>query len=202
MTPSDADGQSQQGLWREVGRLEPFQRSEPTEVVRQVGRDTPCNLCSQFFSPLWWPLRLLMCHGQIARWPALRLMTCWQHQHQAPGGLFLAAVERKNFSHAADQVLQSQPAFLRCIQELESGSGKQLFTRSNQCVQLSEFGHAFFALCAAPDRRLQRHAVCQDALTWQTAKQTETGLRLCPDAGGATRVDAPFAPGVCPAPIR
>ena len=56
---------------------------------------------------------------------------------------FLAAAEHKSFSDAARQVCLSQSAFSRCIQELESALGDEVFTRSGQGPKLSEFGGAF-----------------------------------------------------------
>lgn len=87
---------------------------------------------------------------------------------------FIAAVEQKNFSRAADQMFQSQPAFSRCIQELESDLGQELFARSNQGVSLSEFGHAFLPYA-------KRLLACQSdmlfAMThWRGKKQNKLML--------------------------
>lgn len=56
---------------------------------------------------------------------------------------FIAAAEQKSFSRAAQQMYQSQPAFSRNIQELESALGEVVFKRSPQGVELSEFGATF-----------------------------------------------------------
>nr|WP_295784428.1 LysR family transcriptional regulator [Rhodoferax sp.] len=64
---------------------------------------------------------------------------------------FLAAVEHKNFSVAAQKVFSSQSAYSRCIQELELALGEKLFSRTNRGVALSEFGKSFLAHARALD---------------------------------------------------
>ena len=56
---------------------------------------------------------------------------------------FLAAAEHKVFSRAAQMVFMSQPAFSRCIRELESELGQAVFIRTNHGVSLSAFGETF-----------------------------------------------------------
>ncbi len=56
---------------------------------------------------------------------------------------FLAAAEHKVFSRAAQMVFMSQPAFSRCIRELESELGQAVFIRTNHGVSLSMFGQTF-----------------------------------------------------------
>ncbi len=56
---------------------------------------------------------------------------------------FLAASKCRNFSRAAEEVFQTQSAFSRNIQELESVLGEELFTRSHSGVCLSEAGEVF-----------------------------------------------------------
>ena len=56
---------------------------------------------------------------------------------------FLAAAEHKVFSRAAQMVFMSQPAFSRCIRELESELGQAVFIRTNHGVSLSTFGQTF-----------------------------------------------------------
>lgn len=90
---------------------------------------------------------------------------------------FLAAIECKSFSAAALQVFQSQPAFSRCIQELESELGEAVFTRTPQGVGLSEHGAAFL-----PHARqlLASYAEAQTGMAqWRAARQAKLSLVGC-----------------------
>jgi len=56
---------------------------------------------------------------------------------------FLAIVEQKNFTHAADQVLISQSSLSKQIKTLENELGVQLFSRCSYKIGLTEAGKAF-----------------------------------------------------------
>jgi DNA-binding transcriptional LysR family regulator len=87
---------------------------------------------------------------------------------------FLAAVQYKSFSQAATQICLSQPAFSRCIQDLESELGEALFLRSRKGAELSKFGEA---LLPHANRLINSYAETQTALTqWQANKRSNIKL--------------------------
>lgn len=54
---------------------------------------------------------------------------------------FLAVADTLNFTSAADSCAVSQPALSKAIQNLEASLGADLFSRTAQHVELTEFGH-------------------------------------------------------------
>ena len=101
---------------------------------------------------------------------------------------FCAVVERKSFSHAAEQLGVTQPAVSLQVRSLEKRLGRRLLDRSGRRVEPTEAGVALY-------RGAQRLLALEDQLL-EELETTEEG-----ELGGTLRVGASTGPGSTVVPV-
>jgi DNA-binding transcriptional LysR family regulator len=97
-------------------------------------------------------------------------------------GAFVAVVERKSFSRAAEQLGLTQPAVSLQIRSLEKRFGRQLLDRSGRRVEPTEAGRRLY-------RRAQRLLALEEQMVDEVVTETEGELR------GAVEIGASTGPG-------
>jgi DNA-binding transcriptional LysR family regulator len=95
---------------------------------------------------------------------------------------FVAVVERKSFSRAAEQLGLTQPAVSLQIRSLEKRFGRQLLDRSGRSVEPTEAGRRLY-------RRAQRLLALEEQLVEEVVAETDGELR------GAVEIGASTGPG-------
>jgi DNA-binding transcriptional LysR family regulator len=95
---------------------------------------------------------------------------------------FVAVVERKSFSRAAEQLGLTQPAVSLQIRSLEKRFGRQLLDRSGRRVEPTEAGRRLY-------RRAQRLLALEDQLVDEVVAETDGELR------GTIAIGASTGPG-------
>jgi DNA-binding transcriptional LysR family regulator len=92
---------------------------------------------------------------------------------------FVAVVERKSFTQAAEQLGLTQPAVSLQIRSLEKRFGRQLLDRSGRSVEPTEAGRRLY-------RRAQRLLALEDQLVDEVVTETEGELRGTVEIGAST----------------
>jgi DNA-binding transcriptional LysR family regulator len=92
---------------------------------------------------------------------------------------FVAVVERKSFSRAAEQLGLTQPAVSLQIRSLEKRLGRQLLDRSGRRVEPTEAGRRLY-------RRAQRLLALEEQLVEDVAAETNGELRGKIEIGAST----------------
>jgi DNA-binding transcriptional LysR family regulator len=92
---------------------------------------------------------------------------------------FVAVVERKSFTQAAEQLGLTQPAVSLQIRSLEKRFGRQLLDRSGRTVEPTEAGRRLY-------RRAQRLLALEDQLVDEVVTETEGELRGTVEIGAST----------------
>src|SRR5438132_10714976 len=92
---------------------------------------------------------------------------------------FCAVVERKSFSHAAEQLGVTQPAVSLQIRSLEKRLGVQLFDRSGRRVEPTEAGSRLY-------RNAQRLLAMEEQLLADLGSEAEGDLVGRLEIGGST----------------
>jgi DNA-binding transcriptional LysR family regulator len=92
---------------------------------------------------------------------------------------FVAVVERKSFSRAAEQLGLTQPAVSLQIRSLEKRFGRQLLDRSGRRVEPTEAGRRLY-------RRAQRLLALEEQLVEDVAAETNGELRGKLEIGAST----------------
>jgi DNA-binding transcriptional LysR family regulator len=95
---------------------------------------------------------------------------------------FVAVVERKSFSRAAEQLGLTQPAVSLQIRSLEKRFGRQLLDRSGRSVEPTEAGRRLY-------RRAQRLLALEELLVEDVVTETDGELR------GTVKIGASTGPG-------
>jgi len=102
---------------------------------------------------------------------------------------FCAVVERKSFSHAAEQLGVTQPAVSLQIRSLEKRLGQQLVDRSGRRVEPTEAGRRLY-------RNAQRMLALEEQLLGELAGDAEGAL------SGRLEIGASTGPGGTVLPLR
>jgi DNA-binding transcriptional LysR family regulator len=92
---------------------------------------------------------------------------------------FVAVVERKSFSRAAEQLALTQPAVSLQIRSLEERFGRQLLDRSGRRVEPTEAGRRLY-------RRAQRLLALEEQLVEEVVAETDGELRGTVEIGAST----------------
>jgi DNA-binding transcriptional LysR family regulator len=92
---------------------------------------------------------------------------------------FVAVVERKSFSRAAEQLGLTQPAVSLQIRSLEKRFGRQLLDRSGRRVEPTEAGRRLY-------RRAQRLLALEEQLVGEVVAETDGELRGTIEIGAST----------------
>jgi DNA-binding transcriptional LysR family regulator len=92
---------------------------------------------------------------------------------------FVAVVERKSFSRAAEQLGLTQPAVSLQIRSLEKRFGRQLLDRSGRSVEPTEAGRRLY-------RRAQRLLALEEQLVEEVVAETDGELRGTVEIGAST----------------
>jgi DNA-binding transcriptional LysR family regulator len=92
---------------------------------------------------------------------------------------FVAVVERKSFSRAAEQLALTQPAVSLQIRSLEERFGRQLLDRSGRRVEPTEAGRRLY-------RRAQRLLALEEQLVEEVVAETDGELRGPVEIGAST----------------
>jgi DNA-binding transcriptional LysR family regulator len=92
---------------------------------------------------------------------------------------FVAVVERKSFSRAAEQLGLTQPAVSLQIRSLEKRFGRQLLDRSGRSVEPTEAGRRLY-------RRAQRLLALEEQLVEELVAETDGELRGTVEIGAST----------------
>jgi DNA-binding transcriptional LysR family regulator len=92
---------------------------------------------------------------------------------------FVAVVERKSFSRAAEQLGLTQPAVSLQIRSLEKRFGRQLLDRSGRRVEPTEAGRRLY-------RRAQRLLALEEQMVDEVVTETEGELRGTVEIGAST----------------
>jgi DNA-binding transcriptional LysR family regulator len=92
---------------------------------------------------------------------------------------FVAVVERKSFTHAAEQLGLTQPAVSLQIRSLEQRFGRQLLDRSGRRVEPTEAGRRLY-------RRAQRLLALEEQLVEEVVTEEDGELRGTVEIGAST----------------
>jgi DNA-binding transcriptional LysR family regulator len=92
---------------------------------------------------------------------------------------FVAVVERKSFTQAAEQLGLTQPAVSLQIRSLEKRFGRQLLDRSGRRVEPTEAGRRLY-------RRAQRLLALEEQMVDEVVTETEGELRGTVEIGAST----------------
>jgi LysR family transcriptional regulator, transcriptional activator of the cysJI operon len=92
---------------------------------------------------------------------------------------FVAVVERRSFSRAAEQLGLTQPAVSLQIRSLEKRFGRQLLDRSGRSVEPTEAGRRLY-------RRAQRLLALEEQLVEEVVAETDGELRGTVEIGAST----------------